>query len=121
MTLHETITKTSLHVQQVLSNSVNGVISTAALELFHKFVHCLKEKLHFDLCIVYQITALLILLYWIQNWLMEIIKVLLKIPKIIIKFIDSKFNFSSSSSSSSSIGLGVFGTSNKNVSSIPGI
>lgn len=93
-----------------LDKVVCDAVASASLNFYAQIVEFLRNNFCFDLTMFFQVIAFLAVICWIQNWLIEIIKFICRIPRIIKHFFCGNFNLcflncdkkSSSSSSSSS-------------------
>lgn len=91
-----------------LNKVVCDTVASAALDYYAQIVDFLRNTLCIDINKFFQVIAFLTIICWIQNWLLEIVKFICKIPKVLKNIFCGKFNLclfnceSNSSSSSSS-------------------
>jgi hypothetical protein len=76
-----------------LDKVVCDAVASAALDFYAKAVEFLRSHLCIDLNVFFQLIAVLAVICWIQNWLLEIIKFVCKIPKVIKELFCGNFNF----------------------------
>ena len=76
----------------VLDKLVCEAVAASTLSFFAKIVDYLKNTLCFDINVLFEAIAILAVLCWIQSWVTEIIRFLLKIPKIIKNLFCGKFS-----------------------------
>lgn len=96
-----------------LDKVVCEAVSSAALDFYAQIIEFLRNTLCIDIAVFFQLIALLAVVCFIQNWLLEIIGFICRIPKILKNLFCGKFNLclldcdrseSSSESESSSTG-----------------
>lgn len=75
-----------------LDKVVCDAVSSAILNFYSQIIEFLRNTLCFDITIFFQVIAVLALICWIQSWLLEIIKFICRIPKIIKKLFCGNFN-----------------------------
>lgn len=75
-----------------LDKVVCEAVSAAALNLYAQIVDFLRNTLCFDLTVFFKVVALLAIICWIQNWLLDIIKFICNIPRVIKNLFCGKFN-----------------------------
>jgi hypothetical protein len=67
-------------------------VAAAALDLYAALVDYLRMALCFDVSVLFQIIAVLAIICWIQNWLIEIYYFIVKLPKILKNIFCGKFD-----------------------------
>jgi len=65
-------------------------VSVAALEFYAKVVEFIRLHTCIDIGLIFQVIAILAVICWIQQWLLEIINFVLGIPKLIKKLFCGK-------------------------------
>lgn len=75
-----------------LNKAVCDAVASAALNFYSQIVEFIRNTLCFDISILFQVIAVLAVICWVQEWLLEIIKFICKIPKIIKNLFCGKFN-----------------------------
>ena len=86
------LSNTTKCAKLTLDKIVCEAISSSVLSYYCQFVNYLRNTLNFDITIFFQVIAILSIICWVQNWLLEIIKFICKIPKIIKNILCGKFN-----------------------------
>lgn len=75
-----------------LDKVVCDAVASAVLNFYAQIVDFLRNTVNIDFSLFFKVIALLAVICWIQKWLLEIIKFICKIPKILKKFFCGKFN-----------------------------
>mgnify|MGYP000196212810 CR=1 FL=1 len=98
-----------------LDKVVCDAVAVSALDFYAQVVQFIKDNTGLDVAVIFQAIAALAVLCWVQEWLLEIIRFLCRVPRFIKNLFCGKINLcilncnkskscskSSSSSSSSS-------------------
>jgi len=80
-------------VKLTLNKMVCETVSSCALDIYAYIVEFLRNTFCIDLNLFFKVIALLSVICWVQLWIVEMIKFVCKIPKIIKKMLCGKFNF----------------------------
>lgn len=75
-----------------LDKVVCDAIASAALNFYSQIVEFLRVTMCVDVTMFFQLIALLAVLCWVQNWLMEMIHFICRIPKVIKNIFHGKFS-----------------------------
>lgn len=75
-----------------LDKVVCEAVTASALDFYVKIVEFLRNTICFDLTLFFQLIALLVIICWIQNWFIEIMHFICKIPKVLKNLFCGKFN-----------------------------
>jgi hypothetical protein len=75
-----------------LDKVVCDAVSNAALNFYTQVVEFLRNTLCIDLTVFFQLIAMLAVICWIQNWLIEIIHFICRIPKVLKNLFCGNFN-----------------------------
>ena len=75
-----------------LDKVVCEAVAAAALNFYAQIVDFLRNTLCFDFAIFFKVIAFLAVVCWVQNWLLEIIKFICNIPRVIKNLFCGKFN-----------------------------
>lgn len=75
-----------------LDKVVCEAVSSAALNFYSQVVEFLRNNLCVDLTVFFQLIALLAVICWVQNWLIEIIRFICNIPKVLKRLFCGNFN-----------------------------
>jgi hypothetical protein len=75
-----------------LDKVICDAVATAALNFYTQIVSFLRDTICLDLTMFFQVIALLAVICWIQNWLIEVVKFICHIPRVIKNLFCGKFN-----------------------------
>lgn len=75
-----------------LDKIVCEAVSSSALDFYTQVVEFLRNTLCIDLTMFFQLIAMLAVICWVQNWLIEIIHFVCRIPRVLKNLFCGKFN-----------------------------
>ena len=79
-------------VREVLDKSVCDAVAGAALDFYAQVIEFIKTNVGFDITVLFKVLAVLALVCWIQEWLLELVKFALGIPRFIKNLFCGKFS-----------------------------